>query len=177
MNLTETNVDGVLLINVAPLKDARGFFARSFCSDILAKAGHPFKIAQENISFNTHVGTLRGLHYQAEPAGDPKIVRCERGKIWDVAVDLRPGSSTYLQWTGANLSAENVTAMLIPAGCAHGFISLKAATQVLYLMGEPYAPERARGVRWDDPTFKIDWPAAPSVMSDRDATYPDYKAI
>ncbi len=162
-------------IDIAPTKDARGFFARSFCEEVFASAGCPFTVAQENISFNNRAATLRGLHYQEEPARDPKIVRCERGAIWDVAVDLRPDSATYLRWVGENLTAKNATAMLIPAGCAHGFISLEDASQVLYLMGTPYVPELARGVRWNDPAFRIKWPIPPVVVSDRDATYPDYK--
>ena len=175
VKFSSTAIKGVVQIDIAPVGDVRGFFARSFCEETLANAGHPFKVVQTNISFNNSVATLRGLHYQDEPAGDPKIIRCERGKIWDVVVDLRPASPTYLKWTGANLSAENGSALLIPKGCAHGFITLVASTQVLYLMGTKYVPHLARGVRWNDPTFNIEWPLPPAVLSDRDADYPDYK--
>ena len=175
MKLSATNIQGVVRIDIAPIGDCRGFFARSFCEETLADAGHPFKVVQTNVSFNSSVATLRGLHYQDEPAGDPKIVRCERGTIWDVAVDLRPTSPTYLKWTGANLSAENGAALLIPEGCAHGFITLVASTQVLYMMGTKYIPDLARGVRWNDPTFNIEWPLSPVILSDRDAGYPDFR--
>ena len=175
VKLTETSVAGVMRIDIAPTKDTRGFFARSFCAEFLANAGYPFTVAQENISFNDRAATLRGLHYQAGPAGDPKIVRCERGAIWDVAIDLRPTSPTYLRWTSANLTAKNAAALFIPAGCAHGFISLEDASQILYLMGAPYLPKLSRGVRWDDPAFGIRWPIQPAVISERDATYADYR--
>ena len=176
MKFSVTNINGVVLIDIVPICDARGFFARAFCEETLADAGYPFKAVQTNVSFNSSIATLRGLHYQDEPAGDPKIVRCERGMIWDVVVDLRPASPTYLEWTGANLSAENGSALLIPEGCAHGFITLEASTQVLYMMGTKYVPHLARGVRWNDPTFNIEWPFSPAVLSDRDANYPDFQA-
>lgn len=175
MKLEPAGIEGALRILPEPVRDERGFFARTFCARALEEAGHAFQVAQANISHNQHAGTLRGLHFQAEPEPDPKIVRCERGAIWDVAVDLRPASPTYLQWTAAELTAQNGHALLIPAGCAHGFITLTADTQVLYLMGAFYRPELARGVRWNDPAFAIDWPRPPEVMSERDRGWPDYR--
>lgn len=175
MKITPTKVDGVMLLDLEPIKDDRGYFARAFCADTLASAGHAFEIQQTNLSYNAKKGTLRGMHYQAEPTPDPKIVRCERGRIFDVAVDIRPSSPTYLSWTGTELNDTNGRSLLIPAGCAHGFMSLSDNTQVLYLMGAPYVSELARGIRWNDPTFAIDWPHQPSVISERDATYADYE--
>lgn len=174
MKLNPTGIDGVIRIDLQPTEDDRGFFARTYCAQTLNDAGHPFAISQTNISYNTKAGTLRGMHFQAQPHPDPKIVRCERGAIFDVAVDLRPTSSTYLGWTGLELTAENGSALLIPAGCAHGFISLTDNSQVLYMMGAPYHPELARGVRWDDPAFGIDWPITPTTINPRDTAYPDY---
>lgn len=175
MRITPTKVEGVMQIGLRPIEDERGFFARSFCASSLAEAGHPFEIVQTNLSYNHKAGTLRGMHYQAEPQPDPKIVRCEQGAIFDVVVDLRPNSPSYLMWTGSELTADNGSALLVPAGCAHGFISLVDASKVLYLMGAPYVAELARGVRWDDPTFNIEWPMAPTTIHPRDASYPDYQ--
>lgn len=177
MELTDTTVAGVVRIDLAPIRDQRGFFARCFCVATLARAGHPFSVVQANVSFNEKAGTLRGLHYQAEPVGDPKIVRCERGAIWDVVVDLRPHSPSYLAWVAETLTADNGVAFLVPAGCAHGFISLEDASQVHYLMGAPHVPELARGVRWDDPAFAIAWPMAPRIIAERDAGYPDHVVV
>lgn len=175
MNLSETKVDGVIRIDISPIADNRGFFARSFCKQTLAEAGFAFDIIQCNLSFNEQAGTLRGMHYQAAPTADPKIVRCEQGTIFDVAVDLRPTSPSFLGWTAAELSGENGSALLIPAGCAHGFISLTDNTQVQYFMGAPYVADLARGVRWNDPAFAIEWPLQPSVIAARDTAYPDFK--
>lgn len=162
-------------IDLTPIRDERGFFARTFCAATLADAGIQFEVSQANVSHNLKAGTLRGMHYQAEPQPDPKIVRCEHGTIFDVAVDLRPASPTYLKWTGSKLSADNGAALLIPVGCAHGFISLTDHSQVLYFMGAPYVPDLARGVRWNDPAFGIKWPMMPTAMHPRDASYPDYQ--
>ncbi len=175
MRFFDTPIVGLKQIELTCLADERGFFARSFCEQELADAGSPFRVVQSNLSFNHKKGTLRGLHYQAAPQLDPKIVRCIRGAIWDVAVDLRPESHTYLKWFGADLTADNRHGLLIPAGCAHGFITLSDDAEVLYLMGEVYVPDLARGVRWNDPAFAIDWPLAPVAINDRDAAYPDYE--
>ena len=154
--------------------DARGWFQRAFCGPSLDAAGFPFPIVQANLSFNAEAGTLRGLHYQAEPLIDPKIVRAIRGRCFDVAVDIRPDSPTRGQWAAVELSAEHGNAVLIPGGCAHGFLTLEPDTELLYLMGAEYRPELARGLRWDDPAFAIAWHGAPVVMNDRDAAYPDW---
>ena len=175
MKLIRTTIEGVVKIDIEPFYDNRGFFARSFCEETLTLAGHPFKVVQTNISFNKETGTLRGLHYQDKPVEDSKIVRCERGAIWEVALDLRPQSKTYLGWTATELYANKGCALIIPKGCAHGFITLEPTTQVLYMMGAPFVEELARGVRWNDPTFNIQWPMPPTVISNRDANYPDYK--
>lgn len=175
MKLSPTDIDGVMRIELEPISDDRGWFARSFCQQTLADAGHNFTISQTNLSFNARAGTLRGMHYQAEPSPDPKIVRCERGAIFDVAIDLRPASPTYMTWTGQELTAANGVALLIPAGCAHGFISLTDDSQVLYLMGAPYHADLARGVRWNDPAFGIRWPVEPTTINPRDAAYADYR--
>ena len=133
------------------------------------------EIAQCNASFNARRGTLRGLHYQAEPHGESKLVRCVRGAVFDVAVDLRPSSATYRRWHGAELSAENRLAFYIPEGLAHGFQTLTDDSEVLYQMGSAYVPDSARGVRFDDPAFAIEWPGADSrIVSERDSAFPDF---
>jgi len=173
----DTPISDVKVLDLNLLSDERGFFARAFCEMEMADAGCPFQVIQSNISFNVTKGTLRGLHYQDFPRPDPKIVRCIRGGIWDVAVDLRPNSATYLKWYGAELTADNRKGLVIPPGCAHGFITLTDDAEVLYLMGETYVPELARGVRWDDPAFGIEWPITPVSMHERDANYPDYEVL
>ena len=174
MIFTETTLPGVLVLALEKLADERGFFARSFCAEEFAAQGLHSHFPQANISFNNAKGTLRGMHYQADPKPEPKVVRCARGAIFDVAVDLRVGSSTYCGWTGHELSAGNGLALYVPPGCAHGFITLKENCEVHYLMGEFYNADLARGVRWNDPSFAIDWPLVPRVLSERDAAYPDF---
>ncbi|RCK44636.1 dTDP-4-dehydrorhamnose 3,5-epimerase [Thalassospira profundimaris] len=177
MKLTKTDIAGVDLIELERHEDDRGFFARSFCVEELGQHGHDFTIHQANLSFNHHVGTLRGMHYQQEPVGDPKIVRCIAGRIFDVVIDLRAGSPTYCQWTSAELSSRNRKSLIIPAGCAHGFLTLEDNSEVMYLMGAPFKADLAGGVRWDDPAFAIEWPMAPTIINDRDANYPDYERL
>jgi dTDP-4-dehydrorhamnose 3,5-epimerase len=174
MKFEPTNIDGLFLVSATTHKDDRGSFSRTYCEDESAVAGAPFHVSQINTSRNPVSGTLRGLHYQAAPKPDPKMVRCISGEIWDVAVDLRLGSPSYLKWFGTRLSEQTMDAMLIPAECAHGFITLSAHAEVLYLMGAPYDPGHACGVRWDDPAFGIEWPHQPAVIGERDATYPDF---
>jgi dTDP-4-dehydrorhamnose 3,5-epimerase len=176
MILRDTEIAGVVEIDIAPQTDARGFFARAFCVDELAAHGIDFAVVQANLSGNRTAGTLRGMHYQAEPLPDPKIVRCVRGRVFDVAVDLRPESPTHCRWTACELDAERRNALFIPAGCAHGFLTLEDDSELLYLMGAPYIADLARGVRWNDPAFAIDWPAEPAVIAPRDAGYTDYVA-
>ncbi len=172
MKFTETPIPGVVVVDIEPLEDERGFFARSFCAEEFAARGLTDSFVQTNIAFNELRGTLRGLHYQAAP--EPKLVRCTRGALFDVAVDLRPDSPGYGCWTGHELSADNRRALYIPEGCAHGLLTLEDETEVSYLMGAAYDPACARGVRWNDPAFAIDWPFAPLVISERDAAFDDY---
>ncbi len=170
MRLVATPLEGVLVVLQDRLADERGFFARTYDVRQLGP------VVQMSSSFNAHAGTLRGLHLQRDPHGESKLVRCTRGAIFDVAVDLRPGSPTLHSWFATELSADNGSALLIARGFAHGFQTLVDDSEVLYAMDAPYAGEAATGVRWDDPAFAIDWPAPPAdgrTMSERDAAYPD----
>jgi dTDP-4-dehydrorhamnose 3,5-epimerase len=153
--------------------DERGFFARTFCANEFASRGLNPKLVQCSISFNARKGTLRGLHYQVAPHGEAKLVRCTRGAIYDVIVDLRANSPTLRLWIGVELTDQKRNMVYIPEGCAHGFLTLADESEVFYQMSEFYAPESARGVRWDDPAFRIDWPGKVEVISERDRTYPD----
>ena len=173
MRFTPTALDGVTIVELDAIEDDRGFFARTFCEEEFAKAGIAMRIRQTNLSHNPRAFTLRGLHYQVAPYEEAKVVQCVRGRIWDVAVDLRPQSRTFCGWAGVELSPEARRLFYIPPGCAHGFITLEDDSDVAYLMGEAYAPGAGRGLRWNDPAFGIDWPAQPIEMSERDAGYPD----
>jgi dTDP-4-dehydrorhamnose 3,5-epimerase len=172
MRLTATPLDGLYLVEVTPHADDRGLFARLYDEDVFRAAGLPVSWPQTSVSFNTARATLRGLHLQAEPHPEPKLVRCARGRIFDVAVDMRPASPSFRRWHAVELTAEARNALYIPPGFAHGFITLEDACEVHYQIGERYRPELARGYRWDDPAFGIDWPLAPLVISTRDASYP-----
>jgi dTDP-4-dehydrorhamnose 3,5-epimerase len=174
MRFVATGIPGVLVVEAEPRADARGAFARLHCPDAFAAAGQPFVPAQTSVSRNPTAGTLRGLHYQPAPNAETKLVRCVRGRIFDVAVDLRPDSPTYRRWVGAELSAENLRGLFIPEGVAHGFLTLAPDSDVLYQIAPKYEPGHEAGVRWDDPAFGVAWPAAPALISPRDATYPDY---
>jgi dTDP-4-dehydrorhamnose 3,5-epimerase len=176
MNIRPTALAGVLVVSPAPHADERGLFARTYDAALFGAAGLPTAWPQCNTSWNTRKGTLRGLHYQAEPRPDPKLVRCTRGRIFDVAVDLRKNSASFGHWIGVELSADNREALAIPAGCAHGFLTLEDECEVFYMMGEIYVAELARGVRWNDPAFAIAWPAEPVTMSNKDASWPDFSA-
>ena len=177
MKFTPTDIAGLLVIETEPIADERGNFARSFCKVEFLEAGlGTFAPVQMNISRNARMGTLRGMHFQDEPTPDPKVVRCTRGRVYDVAVDLRPDSATFCEWFGLELTADRQNALYVPAGCAHGFITLEDDSEVFYLMGAPYVPELARGVRWDDPAFGIHWPIPPVTIAARDAEYPDFEA-
>ncbi|MBO6783515.1 MAG: dTDP-4-dehydrorhamnose 3,5-epimerase [Alphaproteobacteria bacterium] len=177
MKFQETEIMGVHIVDVEPHGDARGDFARSYCAEEFEKAGlGDFSPVQMNVSGNAARGTLRGLHYQDDPTPDPKLVRCTSGAVFDVAVDLRRDSETFRQWTGIELSAENRKALFVPAGCAHGFLTLTDNCEVFYVMGALYVADLARGVRWDDPAFAIAWPFEPVAMAERDANYPDFEA-
>lgn len=176
MRFSTTAVDGVLLIDLDAAEDARGFFARTFCEEEFARAGLSLRPRQINLSHNRDALTLRGLHYQAAPHEEAKIVHCVRGRVFDVAVDLRPASATYRRWAAAELAPEARRMLYIPPGCAHGFLTLEADSDILYVMGTAFVSDAARGVRWNDPAFGIDWPNTPRVLSERDAGYPDIQA-
>ncbi|WP_293681851.1 dTDP-4-dehydrorhamnose 3,5-epimerase [uncultured Phenylobacterium sp.] len=175
MRLEATELPGVLRVEAQPHADPRGLFARLYCPEEFAAAGAPFTPAQTSVSRNLAAGTLRGLHYQLAPYAEAKLVRVTRGRVFDVAVDLRPDSPAHLRWTAAELSADNLTALYIPEGVAHGFLTLEPDTDVLYQITPAYTPGHEAGVRWNDPAFSIAWPAAPQVISERDASYPDYR--
>jgi len=175
MRFSPTEIDGVVLVDIEPVSDARGAFARLQCPDDFAAAGHPFTPAQTSLSRNPQIGTLRGMHHQPAPHAEVKLVRCVRGRIFDVALDLRSDSPTHRRWTAAELSADNARALLIPKGVAHGFLTLEADSDVLYQIAPRFEAGHEAGVRWNDPAFAIVWPMAPLVMSERDAGYPDYK--
>lgn len=171
MKFEAVPLNGAYLIELERLEDERGFFARSFCQDEFRAHGLEPVIAQCNVSFNRKRGTLRGLHYQAEPHAEAKLVRCTRGAIWDVIVDLREGSATARKWYATELTADNQRALYIPKGFAHGFQALVDDTEVLYQMSEFYYPESARGVRWDDRALAINWPLPNPIVSKRDQSY------
>jgi len=172
LKFVPTPLAGAYLIELEPLEDERGFFARSFCQNEFKARGLDPVVAQCNVSFNRKQGTLRGLHYQAAPHAEAKLVRCTRGAIWDVIVDLRKSSQTARQWHAVELTEDNRRALYIPAGFAHGFQTLADDTEVHYQMSEFYQPELARGVRWDDPTLAIRWPIEKVIISPRDRAFP-----
>ncbi len=175
MKLKPTTIPGAIVIEIEPHRDERGFFARTYCFETLAAADAEFgAIRQTSVSFNAARGTLRGMHWQAEPRPEGKIVRASSGRIFDVIVDLRRDSPAFLKWFGIELSAAAHNALLIPKGCAHGFLTLEDNCAVEYAMDVDYAPDCARGARWNDPAFAIAWPFAPLAMSERDRTWPDF---
>jgi dTDP-4-dehydrorhamnose 3,5-epimerase len=174
MIFSETKLAGVFEIEIDIHRDERGFFARSWCEKEFREHGLSPRLAQCSLSFNERRGTLRGMHYQAAPDQEAKLVRCTKGSIYDVALDLRPQSATFLQWVGAELTAANRRALYIPEDCAHGFLTLEDETEVFYQMSQFYHPESARGVRWDDQAFGIAWPGSVAVISDRDRANPDF---
>ena len=176
MIFTETKLPGAFEIELERKADDRGYFARTWCAREFAEHGLGTTLAQCNISFNTHRGTLRGMHWQAAPREEAKLVRCSAGSIYDVIVDLRPESSGYLQHVGVELTADRGNMLYVPEGFAHGFLTLEPATEVFYQMSEFYAPEAARGIRYDDPLLGIVWPAPVTQIAERDAAYPDLAA-
>lgn len=176
MRILPTPLSGVRLVEVEAFADDRGLFARTFDKAAFAAAGMATDWPQCNSSWNRRRGTLRGMHLQADPHGEPKLVRCTQGRVFDVAVDLRADQPTYCRWFGVELSAERRNALYLPAGLAHGFLTLEDNSEVFYQMGAVYVASHAGGVRWDDPAFAIEWPFPPLVMSDRDAGWPDFQA-
>lgn len=172
MKFSETSIPGVIAIDIQQIRDERGFFARAWCPDEFAAAGLDVPWAQENLAFNLVEGTLRGLHFQRPPHAEVKLVRCTRGAVWDVAVDLRPESPTFRRSTGLELSDDNHRSLLIPVGCAHGYVTLTDTVEMRYLTSHPYAAAAASGVRYDDPYLDVDWPVEASVLSENDLSWP-----
>jgi dTDP-4-dehydrorhamnose 3,5-epimerase len=168
MLFTETPLKGAYVIDLEKRGDDRGFFARFFCVNEFKNKGLDDTFVQINNSLSTHQGTLRGMHYQLSPKAETKVVRCVRGALYDVILDVRPDSPTFGKSFGAELTAENRRMMYVPKGFAHGFLTLEDDTEALYLVSEFYAPEFERGIRWDDPKFNISWPLFPKVISEKD---------
>jgi dTDP-4-dehydrorhamnose 3,5-epimerase len=167
-------LDGACVVELEKRGDERGFFSRLFCCNEFRNAGLQSVFVQVNNSLSAQQGTLRGMHYQLPPRAETKLVRCIRGSMWDCIVDLRPGSSSFGQWFGETLSAENRKMMYVPKGFAHGFISLEPNTEAFYFVDEFYASEYERGLRWNDPRFGIRWPMSPEVISEKDAKHRDF---
>jgi dTDP-4-dehydrorhamnose 3,5-epimerase len=176
MTFRESKISGVYEICVERVPDERGFFARTWCRTEFEAHGLNPEVVQSSISFNVRKGTLRGMHYQSPPHAEAKIVRCTRGGIYDVVVDLRRQSPTFKHWIAATLTAEDRNMIYVPEGCAHGFLTLQDESEILYQMSEFYNAESARGVRWDDPAFQVVWPEKVAVISDRDRTYPNFQS-
>ncbi len=174
MIFTETALKGVHIVDIERHEDERGFFARSWCAREFEARGLDPRIAQCSLSFNVRKGTLRGMHYQVKPFEEAKLVRCTRGSLCDVVVDLRPESPTYAKHLSVILTAENRRTLYVPEGFAHGFLTLEDATEVFYQISEFYSPESQRGFRWNDPAFGIVWLGDARVISERDRTYPDF---
>lgn len=174
MKFTETPLAGAYVIELEPRQDERGFFARAFCQNELAQHGLPADIRQANLSYNVSKGTLRGMHYQKPPHAEDKMVRCIEGAIYDVIIDLRPGSPTLHRWFGVELSAANRTMLYVPKGFAHGYQALTDGAEVLYLVTEFYMPAHEAAIRWDDPRFGIRWPLPDPILSPKDAVHADY---
>lgn len=174
MKFVATALTGAYIVEPERLPDHRGFFARTFCEREFREQGLNPRIVQCSVSFNHRKGTWRGLHYQIAPFAEVKLVRCTKGAVWDVIVDLRMGSPTHCQHVAVELSAENRRMLYIPEGFAHGFQTLEDDSEVFYQMSEHYSPDHARGCRWNDPVFRINLPMAPTVIADRDAQYPDF---
>jgi dTDP-4-dehydrorhamnose 3,5-epimerase len=176
MILKETDIEGAFVVAPERFDDERGFFARAWSEREFAERGVAARFIEGNLSHNARRGTLRGLHYQAAPHGQAKLVRCTRGRVFDVGVDLRPRSPTFRRWVGVELSAENRLMLYLPAEFAHGYLTLEDDAEVSYLVDNDFAPESARGARWDDPAFRIEWPdAGPLIINERDRTYPDFR--
>lgn len=174
MVFSETALKGAFIIDIKKLEDERGFFARGWCEKEFQEHGLVFHIAQANISHNKKKGTLRGMHYQAAPYEETKLIRCTKGALYDVIIDLRPDSATYKQWIGVELTADNYRLLYVPENFAHGFMTLEDNTEAVYQVSEFYTPAAEQGIRWDDPAFGIKWPINVEVISDKDANWPRY---
>jgi dTDP-4-dehydrorhamnose 3,5-epimerase len=174
MIFTETPLKGAYIIEIEKIEDERGFFGRSFCRREMEKHGLNGEIVQANTSFSKKKGTLRGLHYQVAPHQESKLMRCVSGAIYDVIIDLRPGSPTFMRWTSAELSQDNYRMLYIPEGFAHGYMALTDNAGVYYNVSAFYVPGSEKGIRWNDPAFKISWPMEPRVISEKDRQHPDF---
>jgi len=174
MLFNKTPLDGAYTIDLDKKGDDRGFFARFFCTEEFKQHGLDQHYVQVNNSLSAYKGTLRGMHYQLAPKAESKLVRCIKGALYDVILDLREGSPTFGQWYGTELTAENRKMMYVPKGFGHGFITLSDDTEALYMVSEFYAPQLERGIRWNDPRFNIQWPIAPKIVSDKDSAHPDF---
>lgn len=170
----ETRLEGAFVIELEKRADTRGFFARGWCQKEFEDHGLVAQVVQTNISYNRKKGTLRGMHYQVAPVEETKLVRCVRGGIYDVIIDLRSESPTYKQWMGVELTAENYKMLYVPENFAHGVQTLEDDTEVIYQVSQFYTPGAERGIRWNDPAFRIEWPRDIEVISDKDADWPDY---
>ena len=174
MIFNETELKGAHVIDIDKLKDHRGFFARAWCQKEFEEHNLISRVRQANVSYNKTKGTLRGMHYQVSPYEETKLVRCTKGAIYDVIIDLRQASPTYSQWTSVELTAENYRMLYVPENFAHGFITLEDDTEVMYQVSQFYTPDSERGIRWDDTAFSIDWPIEIQVISHKDKNWPDY---
>lgn len=174
MIFRETELKGAFIIEPQRNEDERGFFARTWCQQEFIAHGLNPRVVQCNVSFNRHRGTMRGMHFQEAPYAEARLVLCTQGAIYDVIIDLRRESSTFARWVAVNLTAEECNMIYVPEGFAHGFLTLLDDTEVFYQMSEFYHPDSVRGVRWDDPKFQIQWPLVPTVISNRDHSYPNY---
>jgi len=174
MHFRRTTLKDAWVIEVEPARDERGFFARTFCVDEFSAHGLETSFPQHSISVSARRGTLRGMHFQREPHGEVKLVRCVAGKIWDVIIDLRPDSPTFRRWQSFELAAENRCQLYVPRGFAHGFQTLTDDVEVSYLISKPHVPQAADGIRYDDPAFQVEWPLPVTVISDRDRSWPAF---
>lgn len=181
LRFTPTSIDGAFIVDLEPLGDDRGFFARAFCRREFEEAGLDPAVVESmgvqcNLSTNGRAGTLRGMHYQDDSAPEPKLIRCTRGAIWDVIIDMRPDSPTYREHFGVELSEDNRRQLFVPALCAHGYQTLTDDTEIFYMVGHAYTPGAERGLRWNDPAFGIDWPLEVTEISDKDGAWPLFEA-
>ncbi len=174
MIFTGTKLKDAIIIDVQKLEDNRGFFGRTFCQKEFEKMGMNMNVAQANVSFNRKRGTLRGMHYQLAPYGEVKVVRCTRGAIYDVIIDMRRDSATYKQWVGVELREDSYRMLYVPENFAHGFQTLEDETEVIYQVSQFFTAGSERGVRYNDPVFAIDWPLDVSVISEKDRNWPDF---
>jgi dTDP-4-dehydrorhamnose 3,5-epimerase len=174
VNFTRVDIEGALLVTMEPFRDDRGWFARAWCEEEFRDQGIEMRAVQTNVSHNVRRGTIRGLHWQVEPHLEAKLLRCTAGAVYDVIADVRPTSPTFGSWQGFELAAGSEQLVFVPEGCAHGYQALQDGSEVTYSVSTPYAPGTERGVRWDDPSFDIRWPIADVIVSDKDASWPDF---